>query len=301
MAEHQCPGCGQRFERIAQHWAMGSCAYPMLSPQQRSVLQGMVISGATLAGSGANHHVSIGTAAESLAQWTADRLDWLCQSMRTVDSSDDHDPTYRVRTTAHPQINRFQRWRKLPSTCGRRPPADITIPRTAARVWWAYSGGLQWQGEWDSQRVATFSALYDERAGGILNVLENAGYSPVRAGKRVQLAPVETTRWLQWVGDPVPGVAHKWAESLVEYRTRRKSPETDVQSRVERARTAVEIAAARTDQRPITPSLFDRRVEAVDADTVADVLGGGSFEAALRVVGVRHSYEAPRKDPGLDE
>jgi hypothetical protein len=32
----------------------------------------------------------------------------------------------------------------------------------------------------------------------------------LRIGKRVQLPPRETRAFLEWIGDPVPGVGYKW-------------------------------------------------------------------------------------------
>lgn len=48
----QCPTCGNEFERISRHWG-GGCPYPSISDRQQSVLEGILLSGATVDHGGA--------------------------------------------------------------------------------------------------------------------------------------------------------------------------------------------------------------------------------------------------------
>lgn len=70
----QCPNCDSTtdYERIAQHWATG-CGYPEIPEDVRTVLDGLVLAGATVAGQGSNRHLKIGTVSQTLADWTADQ------------------------------------------------------------------------------------------------------------------------------------------------------------------------------------------------------------------------------------
>lgn len=38
--------------------------------------------------------------------------------------------------------------------------------------------------------------------------------------------PKQTTAWLAWIGEPVPGVEYKWAVDIEEYRERKHDAET---------------------------------------------------------------------------
>lgn len=281
-----CPECGESKERVSQHWAMSGCGYPDLSDRQLSVIRGMMLAGGTIAGNGKNRFVTIGTTSELLAKWTVHQLDWLAQGIREVDGTGDGDDVYRIRTVAHPSCNRFERWEKLAENSGRSPPNRFSLDQATASVWWAFAGGLQWADPWQSSCQGTFSAQRDEKAAWIQRVLEDTGFDTNRAGKRVQFPPLETGRWLEWLGNPIPGADHKWEPSPIDYRVQRQAPESESDRRAERCLAALEIAAKRTDM-DLSPDVFENRVEAADADEVAETLGGGSWEDALSIADVQ--------------
>lgn len=221
-----CPECGDEKERVAQHWAMSACGYPEVSADQRAVLDGLMLGGANVNGQGSNRHLLVSTTSEQLAEWTTELLDWLHHGTRVVRSDvAEHRNVYRVRTPAHPAINRYERWGG--DGQGRAPPADYSLSPLAGRIWWAYAGGLEWHGEYDSQRTATISALDDDRAGWVQRVLATAGVDATRVGKRVQWHGEQLREWLAWIGEPVPGVEHKWVDSIATYRTLREVPHAD--------------------------------------------------------------------------
>jgi len=206
-----CPECGQDKERVAQHWAMSSCGYPKVPDERRELLDGLVLGSGTISGNGSNRHLTIGTTSKTLAEWTAEQLGWLHHGTRVDHPGGDRDPIYRVRTPAHPAINRYERWGTPRDN--RAPPDSYQLTPRAGRVWWAYAGGLQWQGEYDSQRTATISALDDGRARWIRRTLATVAIDATRAGKRIQWHGQQVRDWLSFIGDPVPGVEYKWRES----------------------------------------------------------------------------------------
>lgn len=300
-----CPNCGEAKARLSRHWTSHpDCSPPSIDGRQRAVVEGIVLAGGTVDGRGQHRHCVVGTTNDRLAAWLADALGWLHHGTRveTYDD-DDRDPQHRVRTHAHPAIDRYERWNRHANGRGRIPPDDYRLRRLTARVWYALAGGLQWSGPYDSQRQALFSALHDDRAAWIQRLLRDAGRDPTRAGKRVQLPPAETTAFLEWIGPAVPGIEHKWADSLVEYRVLRGDAETRPGFEAALCREALRVARERTDQ-DLTPERFEARVDAVDAATVAAVLGGGSWSDALSVAGVAltprtgHGGDGPRPERG---
>jgi hypothetical protein len=290
-----CPECGDEYERIASHWSNSTCGYPEITEDQRAALDGLMLGGSNVDGQGSNRHLLASTVSSPLAEWTAEQLDWLHHGTRVVHGDADNQDVYRVRTAAHPAINRYERWGDGET---RAPPDDYDLTPLAGRVWYAFAGGLQWHGDYDSQRTATFSALKDSRAAWIIDVLGAVGFAPTRAGKRVQLRPTETTRLLGWIGDPVPGAVYKWADSLIEYQTLRENPLSEADYWTTVCQCALKVAAERTDQ-PLNADLFDRRVDVVDAETVAEILGGGNFESALSVAGV--PARKSKEDTGIEK
>lgn len=284
-----CPECGDRKERISQHWAMSSCGYPEIVREQREILDGLMLAGATVAGTGNNRHLRIGTTSKDLAGWTAEQLGWLHHGTRVEADDGNREDMYRIRTPAHPACNRYERW----GDDGRAPPDDYQLTARTGRVWWAYAGGLQWPGEYDSQRTATISALDDSRARWIQRVLATVAIDATRAGKRVQWHGQQIRDWLTFIGDAVPGAAHKWATTIVEYRTIRDD-EPGIDEEVTRAKHALDVAAERLDR--VDREAFKQVINDVSADYVAEMLGGDDFEDALSVAGIQRRVEKGSKD-----
>lgn len=281
-----CPVCNEEKQRLAQHWRMSSCGFPDLRQAQRNIIDGLVLAGATVGGNGINPHIKIGTTNQALAEWIAHQLSWLCQTIYEDDPGDEAQTVYAVRTTAHPGLQRYEkRWSPLPKSKGRSPPNNYRLGSESARIWYAYAGGLEWAGPYDSQRRMLFSALYDDRADWIQRVLDSAGHESFRRTKCVLLSPTTTAAWLDWIGDPIPGVEYKWADDQAMYRALREAPTTRPEYKAEYCRAALQLVRKRTDAK-LTPDIFNKRFEGASAKDVADTLGGGDWEDGLRVAGV---------------
>lgn len=281
---HECPhGCGE-YQRLSRHWSMG-CGYPDIPDHRRAAVEGMILGNGGVAGQD-NQHAILNTTNETFAHWLYDALGWMGLSLirETRNGDDDREPIYHVRTYTHEGINRYRRWYHGEDRV--RPPEDYRLTPRVARVWWACVGGLQWSGAYDSQRTATISALADGRAAWVTRLLQDAGVAPTRVQKRVQWQGSQVDDWLDWIGEPVPGVKHKWADTLLEYRMQRADVETAADLQAQRCIIALEIARERT-AKDLTPTLFDERVDGITSSEVAEYLGGGSWEDALSVAGVQ--------------
>jgi len=210
---YECPECGSGYQRLGQHWRLGDCS-PVIGSRQRDVVGGLVLAGAAIEPGGS---LVAKTTTRALAEWTHDQLDWLATALLKIDDeTPTHDPWFEVRTPTHHTLERYGDW-----TASSGPPQAYELSQRAARVWWAYAGGLEWHGEYDSQRTATFSALNDDRAAWIMRVLATAGISGTRVGKRVQFHGQQVRSWLDWIEPAVPGVEYKWVSSQGEYEERR--------------------------------------------------------------------------------
>ena len=124
MSDTECPRCGQTYTRISQHWR--SCGYPSLPPQQRAILCGLLLSGATVSGNGQHRHLTKGTTNNILARWVERRLGWMCHSIRSETYDGERDTVHRLRTPAHPALDEFETWPKAPHQSGRLPRTRIS-------------------------------------------------------------------------------------------------------------------------------------------------------------------------------
>jgi hypothetical protein len=277
-----CPVCGERKERLSRHWSF--CEFPDADGDLRALLTGVLLGGGTLQGNGENtQHLLVQTTSESLARWLFAELDWLAHSLRRRTFEGEREPIYQVRTHAHTYLRRLRdRWYR---DGAKRLRTDINLSPHAGRVWWALAGGLEWTGDHDSQVRGMFSAEADSRAAAISTLLERRGYDPTRLDRRVVFYGDDLRDWLSWIGDPVLGAEHKWETEQAIYWALRSDADSPGAFRAAVARESLSLARERTAGE-LTPERFNSVTTSVDADTVADALGGGSWEDALNVAGI---------------
>ena len=230
-----CPDCGEGYARLAMHW-FGPCSPPPLSTGVTDLLSGLLLDDGFVGGNGPNKHFQFSTRWRPFAAWLFDELSWLASRVTRADHPGRPEPNqqYVVRTYAHPDLTQFRAWYADGEGTGsgdhRLPmpddlPAGLLTPRVG-RAWYAASGSVAWSDPaYTTTRQVSFSAAADERAACVTALLESVGLEPTRAGRRVQLSPKQTSAWLEWIGDPMPGVDYKWAVDAEEYREAKRDAE----------------------------------------------------------------------------
>jgi hypothetical protein len=255
-----CPGCGDEYKRLAIHWT-GSCSPPALSSAYSNLVAGLLLGGGRVAGNSANKHFQLTTQWRPFAVWVFNELGWLAATLvRKNPPSSDHDDRrppaqhYVVRTHAHPALTRFRAWYSSPTPSDdesehstdeagnehednsqrgsvRNIPAPKDLPAgrltpRVGRAWYAVAGRLLWgDAKYATTRQARFSARDDTRATAIMTLLKSVNLAPTRTGQEVELPPKQVTAWLDWIGEPVPGVSHKWAATSAEYKNLKRDAE----------------------------------------------------------------------------
>jgi len=287
-----CPVCGETKDRLSRHWSY--CEFPNADGDLRALLTGVLLGGGTLQGNGENtQHLLVQTTSRDLAEWLFAELDWLTHSLRRRMFDGEREPIYHVRTHAHTHLRRLRdRWYRDGEKHLR---SDVPLSSRAGRVWWALAGGLEWTGDFDSQVRGTVSAEADSRATAIITLLERRGYDPTRLDRRVVLYGDDLRDWLSWIGDPVPGVEHKWQTSKAVYKTLRTEPETESEYRTALYTAALKIARERT-KKELSEDVFETRVDGIQATDIAEWLGGGDWRDALRVASVQARAGDSHKD-----
>ena len=214
VGSRTCPICGRTDEQLPHHWSAESCSWPDVTRRQHDLVIGLLLGNATISGESANKHLRFVTTNRTFATWVFEELDWLADSLVRVDPPKSTDQTehtlnhrYRVRTRDHPELTSCCEW--YDASGEKRVPFHLDLPARSARVWYASSGELHWQD--DNHPSAGFTARDDKRANRIAGLIERAEFEPTRTGTQVRLPPRETHVFLEWIGDPVPGVGYKWA------------------------------------------------------------------------------------------
>jgi hypothetical protein len=286
--EWTCPMCDREYTRIARHWGT-TCPYPELDDDLRAVLDGLALGRATADGA-ETARLRIWTTNETLALWTFRTLGWLASSVRIhppADHSFGEDDRYVISTLTHPDCERYRRWG--PAALDR-----LAWSSRLGRVWYAHAGSLAHR---DTGRpTVVFRDGDDDYRAVLANFLERAGFENAVGMETVTLSQSVAARFLGELGEPVPGAEHKWATDRRVYdHCLHEHPLAVTDDRATRYRTLLSVVAETTSTGELSRETFNSAFAAPSAATVADYLGGGSWDDAKRVAGVYETPDTPRE------
>lgn len=281
-----CPQCGAEYAWFAQHWARSAdCGHPVLDDHQHDMVQGLLLGDGSVEGNPeGNAKIRFATATRRFAEWAYDHLGWIASSLDRHSRSDGEDQ-FRVVTLAHPELNHYRDWY---GDDGKRLPCGYRFTPTAARAFHACDGTLSFG--YRGRPHIEYRAATEQYRDRLLAALSRAGFSATESEKRVRILADGVDAWLEWIGDPAPGVSHKWETNRVRYRALQATDDDGVALAVEMSRAALELVAKQTS-RPPTPEDVEEHADALGADRIADILGGGSWDDALSVADVQGPVE----------
>jgi hypothetical protein len=300
-----CPECDSEYASLAQHWSRGQCDPPAIDAQTRALLDGLVLGDASLEGA-KTAKLRLETTHREFALWIHDQLGWLSRGvMQHSPGSDGTHPVYRVTTLAHPGLNDYREWWSDDVVA---PPASWDPDQRSMRVWYACDGGLSFEGF-----QIQFRAVDDRRASTIARVLRGVpgDLDPAIGGGRVRLRGADAVAFLDAIGEPLPGVAYKWACQQPVYRSLKASADDgdpvlthdmDTADRYgELLRTLADaLGAGRAD---LSPVLLRDALGGVVPRAISETLGGGDWSDALRAASVptktgdSHTADDPQWPP----
>jgi len=210
-----CPKCGETKKWYAQHWRRSKdCRYPRIEADQHALLQGLLLGDGSLDGnSEGNAKFRFTTTSKQFAGWVYEELGWLATKLERHSQPGTSDG-YRVKAAAHPDCNRYRTW----YTDGKKrlPPYFCFVPRSA-RAFHACDGNLSFGGR--NRPHVEFRAgnsRYKER---LISALSRWDVPTTTASGIVRIPKNEVEGWVKDIGQPVPGVEHKWELQKGEYDT----------------------------------------------------------------------------------
>lgn len=103
---NRCPQCGDRFERLGQHYAVGRCDRPELSDRQRAVVEYLILLGANVRDDGAESRLEVFSTKRWRLASVADALGWLANSPRRhVEATDPaSSDMWALTSVPHPSV-----------------------------------------------------------------------------------------------------------------------------------------------------------------------------------------------------
>jgi hypothetical protein len=168
---------------------------------------------------------------------TAERSAELSAKHQNIDTSvSDYNALYSIQTRAHPQFERYRSWYRTIDTDGtgtgtesdtrrQKHVPSLSLTPIDAKMWYVCDGSLAWQ---DSNKtgnpiveIGARVRIKDGTADELCRMFERStlGISPTIASNVLRFSVSESQRFLDWIGDPVPGFAYKWEyDSYERYR-----------------------------------------------------------------------------------
>jgi hypothetical protein len=280
----ECHSCRREYTSLAQHWAKSGCSYPPLSDGMRETVEGLLVGDASVDGR-AHARVGVQSVRREHVLFCHRQLGPLSHGVTWTEPPKTDGPLYRLRTHAHPGLDRYWRWSE-------GTPEDVTLSRRGLGLWYACDGTIEFGGRATNPKITVRAEPSDRRATVArllralpisLDVRENVG--------RVTVVSDAVPRLLRYLGPPTPASTHKWCLDERVYRTVREDPDPVVtadMSAAERHKALLGVVAdALGVGAGLTTEDFEGVLGAPRAQSVADTLGGGSWEDAKRVAGVR--------------
>lgn len=222
----ECPQCGTEFEKLGTHWSRGSCDYPKPSSEFQEVLTGIYMGDGNLATHHSNNpYMRLNNVNKVFLEYLDSKLGWLTTGVRlkkTADQSaqqrlerdedgwtvnpENYNAIYGTRTRRLPYFRKYEQWT---STGQKRYPDSLELTPTIAKFWYVSDGTINWMRKY-SARLVFACRNEQDRPDFIQDLFVKAGFE-VKPNKHMFYLDVEeSSRFLQWLGSPVPGFEYKW-------------------------------------------------------------------------------------------
>ena len=98
---NECPTCGDRFDRLGQHFALGDCDPPELSDRQRGIIDFLILRGANVRSETQNPRLEVYATSEGWIADVAGALGWVANSPRV------HQPATDVADRLSSRYDRY--------------------------------------------------------------------------------------------------------------------------------------------------------------------------------------------------
>jgi hypothetical protein len=219
---HECDDCGKSFDEIAKHWSQSRCSYPTLTDREVDILKGIAISDGWIAHSDHDRSIlHIESVTKPFLEWFKGQVSIVHTDVKlrrtaeesydnAVESSildnqniDNYRNIYRVNTLAHPHVHGMSGL----------SVGDIEQSRMQFKMFYVCDGGVHWNDDFSFIQFTASKSLDEIKH--VVSVLDELGFSSSwnrleGAGKVVYIHKESVDRFLDWIGEPIPGFEYKW-------------------------------------------------------------------------------------------
>lgn len=233
----ECPICGDDYQRLGQHWAMGG-HQPTITGRMDQILLGLMLGDGTIhhPPSSKNVQVQVSSINKTFVKWLSDELGWLSNGWTLKQRSDKvregsgfskRDGEYDIRdqyimtTRRHSGLNHLKDW----YSDGRAGIIDgIELSRIAFSVWFVSDGCLFWSNDGHvNPSISISSRVACNHPQRIKDMFGPLDVTPQIRNGRISFNVGDSKVLFEFLGDPIAGFDYKYVRSSIEdYRSEKE-------------------------------------------------------------------------------
>ncbi|MFB6160808.1 MAG: hypothetical protein ABEJ61_06485 [Haloferacaceae archaeon] len=239
----RCPTCGDEYDRLAQHWAVGACECPSVPDGWIETITGVLMGDGTIhrPDSARNARRQVTNVSRSFLEWLDERLDrsstgvslWRTSAeIAEENARSSHErfsslaydgrDQYVLSTRRHPVLNQFVSWY---DDGDRRFPHDLEPTPYILKQWCVCDGSPPW-GTAGHQRPSLRMSCPNaaDRPSRVAAPFEDTPLSPSINEERITFNADEAETFLDYVGSGQTGYDDKFVtERRAAYRTAKET------------------------------------------------------------------------------
>lgn len=232
----ECPECGQKYERISQHWRWNKDHIPDLTDKQYQVIVGSLMGDGSISESNKNFTISM--TSENYLHYINNLFPYLCSGVKMQESAEKNarknresgfDPEakeenysdmYRATFRKHPKISKLCVWY---SSGEKVWPEDIELTPTVLKHW--YIGDGHYNNKSTSGRIEISLSNEKNNLEKVFKYFSNKNLptpSNYSRGKRtkgrdgencyIYWTVKDSKKLFKYMGEPLPDFEYKWPE-----------------------------------------------------------------------------------------
>jgi len=228
----ECPTCGEEKKHIGKHWRF--CTYPSLSLGKRELIEGMVLGDGSVHNTRTNNFFTANMTNKKFLEWLDDSLGLFSNGVKLkatgeelaeknksnglidVVNPDEYRDSYILQSKRHPYFNGLRNI--YYNNKGKHFPNNLKLTKNMAKMWYVSDGSLMWGDKSGNAGLRIGVRSQMDREEYLISLFNSIGFDIKLNGWNLQMGNKEAERFLDFLGEPVPGFEYKWEnKNNIEY------------------------------------------------------------------------------------
>jgi hypothetical protein len=227
-----CHSCGKQMVYLAKHWQgkKYDCGFPAISQRQEEIIRGLILGDGSLSFGNSLPYLQMNLTNEDFLLWLRGEFEEIGGKYNLVKTAEevadesresgwnkdcdveDCNDVYQFRTSIHPHFKKYESWY---SGSKKRFPNNLNLTSLESKVWYCCDGDLK-NGTTNSHKpIARITSRNEaDNPSKLLKIFQKHNFNPYweEQSSKICFTVDETVKFLEWLGEPLPGFEYKWIE-----------------------------------------------------------------------------------------